>query len=88
MPAGEHNALGEVSLALSKVQALLYESCRLYFCLNTSVWHLPFSQLHAIVAERSACDPQPSILWFLFCTAAILAVAPSLLLMQVNAQGR
>lgn len=88
MPAGEHNALGEASLALSKVQALLFESCRLYFCLNIAVWHLPFSQLHAIVAERSACDPRPPILWFLFCTVTILAIVPSLLLVQVNAQGR
>lgn len=80
VPAGEHNATGEASLALSKVQALLYESCRLYFCLNIAVWHLPFSQLHAIVAERSACDPRPPVLWFLFCAAAILAIVPSLLL--------
>lgn len=80
VPAGEHNAPGEASLALSKVQALLYDSSRLYFCLNIAVWHLPFSQLHTIVNVHWACDPQPLVLWFLFCGAAILPIVPSSLL--------
>lgn len=65
--------------------SFLYESCRLYFCLNISVWLLPFSELHIIVIVHWACDPQPPVLWFPFC---FLPVVSSLLLVRVNAWRR
>lgn len=68
--------------------SLLYKYCRLYFCLNIAVWHLPFSQLHTIVIVHWACDPQPPVLWFLFCWAAFLPIVPSSLLVWVNAWDR